>query len=38
MYSNAPGAKVIDPQNAADNISTQVVKNQDFPDWISIWV
>ena len=36
MYGNAKTSQVIDPQDAANNISAQVIEYQNFPYGIAI--
>lgn len=38
VHGNAHGAQVAHPQDAADNISTQVVEDEDLPDGISVGI
>lgn len=38
MNCDSPSSEVIDPQHAADDISSHIIKHQDLPDRIAILV
>jgi hypothetical protein len=38
VYCDAPSSKIVDAKHAAYDISPQIVKHQDFPYWISVFV
>lgn len=38
MHRHAPSAQVIDAQDATYNIPSQVVKDQHFPYWFTIFI
>jgi hypothetical protein len=37
MHCHTPRSQIIDSKHAADDISTQIIKHQDFPYGIPIW-
>jgi len=38
MDGHPPGSQVVDPEHTADDISSHVIENQHFPNWIAILV
>ena len=38
MYGDAPSSEVVDTENTAYHIPTQVIKHQDLPYWVAVLV
>lgn len=38
MNGDPPRPEVVDAQHTADDIAAQIVKDQDFPDWIPVFI